>query len=296
MSDNENSENESQTESKAITKEDLIKKIDDMILLGEIDDKKDLLNNQEALDRFSKEYPDLSTSDIKEMLGVEDKDIQVKSKLPKLDHDINEIQLYKPKYEIINPDVTERTKAISNYEKSQDKSLLIDMIPLDIFEKNILPNLKKMVTDKHLIKIKHAKGNPTPYLTALIAKDVISTYMNIRLTIDTMVYVVPVLGDVKVRCSATIIDANRNVYIDGIIAEEYLLKRRGIDPDTNSEILIYGDESRVEVCNTRAVRRAIEYVLPPFVMDKIEEVALQVLNDSKKKNTLVTKQTKRPDK
>ena len=117
--------------------------------------------------------------------------------------------------------------------------------------------------------------------------------MNIRVSVDTMVYVVPILGDVKVRCSATIIDMNRNTYVDGIIAEEYLLKRRGIDPDTDSEILIYGDESRVEVCNTRVLRRAIEYILPPYVMDKIEEFANQKLLEAKRKVSEKKKTTKK---
>ena len=248
---NDESNDSDNSESNGITKEDINKKIDEMILLGEIDNKKDLLRNQEALERFSKRYPELSTQEIKEMLGLEEQgEVRVKLILPRLENPENEVTLYRPKWEMITPDISERTKAISNYEETEEKSLLINMMPLDIFEKNVLPNLEKMVTDKHLVKIKHAGKGVTPYLTALIAKDIISTYMNIRVSVDTMVYVVPILGDVKVRCSATIIDMNRNTYVDGIIAEEYLLKRRGIDPDTNSEILIYGDESRVEVCNT----------------------------------------------
>ena len=49
---NDESNDSDNSESNGITKEDINKKIDEMILLGEIDNKKDLLRNQEALNVF----------------------------------------------------------------------------------------------------------------------------------------------------------------------------------------------------------------------------------------------------
>ena len=45
---NNKSNNSDNSESNGITKEDINKKINEMILLGEIDNKKDLLRNQES--------------------------------------------------------------------------------------------------------------------------------------------------------------------------------------------------------------------------------------------------------
>ena len=45
-------------------------------------------------------------------------------------------------------------------------------MPLDIFEKNVLPNLEKMVTDKHLVKIKHA-GKGLTHISPLLLRKIL---------------------------------------------------------------------------------------------------------------------------
>lgn len=180
-------------------------------------------------------------------------------------------------YSQINPHLTDFQNKSASIEKSQDGSqALISFVDPSYWD-YVLKLAETLITPRHLVYIEHkTKRKPdekatTPYLTARFAKDLTTSIRNISFKVDTKFVPVPKMDDVLVICSCSIYDSNRNCLVEGIEASEYMVKKRPIDIDEVDTQ--YGDESAIETCNTRCIRRAIEYIIPPMIMDKIVEIA-----------------------
>jgi len=293
-----------------IDKEKLWKEMEEFALIDQIE-VTNIPNNPSILDDLKKDFPNLTVELIHEVINdhkssapssplKDDKKPDKKPKKPDkksaetevtkasdiISSDI--IPVYSPKpQELINtltPTPRKIEGVIDNAIQSNQLTTL-DAIPLEFFN-TLLVNAEKMITPAHFKNIEHKSDSSpekfSPYLGCLIAKDLLCTMRNIQVSVDTKFVAIPKLDDVLVICTCTIRDSNRNVIIDGIIATQYLLKKRVIDESDMETDVSYGDKGTVEKCGTNAIRRAIEYIIPPFIMQDLTKIAERKYNEALK--------------
>lgn len=195
----------------------------------------------------------------------------------------------------------------SAIREGQTDQLIAQPKPFSVFDpmvfQKLLDNAEIMTTPRHLSvfprteTIKKADGSEQKitreiyWLNIRYVRDVLCTAMNISVEVSTKIVTVPLLNDVLFVAICNIYDCNRNILILGESAYEYIYRSRpnksgdGIKRD-------FGDENVFETCISRSYRRAIENLVPQYIIDKIVEIAKRKIkeeNDLRKKSITPSK-------
>lgn len=266
----------------------MLKAIEDLAMIEGINPN-EVSDHEDLITELKKDFPDITEEKINELVENQKKKPDKRSKKAKPEEKIigsEVITVHNGKEMIrdLNPKESSFQKGMDKVEdETNDAQYVKSVFTTKKHWDDVIDRLTPLITPSHISMIEHksekAKEKVTPYLNSLIAYDLISMASNLEVIVKTEFIPVPKLEDVMVVCVCTIRDLYRNTLVDGIVATRYLFKKRVLDEEDGEAQLDFGERGTVETCNTVAVRRAINYVVPAWVIKELTKIGLKKIEE-----------------
>lgn len=159
---------------------------------------------------------------------------------------------------------------ISNTNLITNDNFQLNIVPFD--EKKfqlLLDNAEKMIIPSHIKYLKFGR-----FLSSEFYSDVACTCLNLQVKFDYTYDQIPITNELKITAYCSIYDSSRNVCISGISASEFLIKTERNEEGIMDE-MIRDDHQVIEIAQTRSFRRAMRYVIPTIIQEKILDMIEQ---------------------
>jgi hypothetical protein len=239
-----------------------------------------IIDNAEYLDElqvsfeYAKTLTQAEFNDIIKALIVKQKEKEEPESeiiLPSKDTQKNKRYTPQRKEIVITNAYNSQPRPISDSAMITASSYQLNIMPFD--EKKfelLLQNAEKMIVASHLKYLKFGR-----FLSSEFYIDVICTCLNIQVKFDYTYDTIPITNELKVTAYCTIYDSSRNVCVSGVSASEFMIKNSKSDEEDGNDEIIRDDHQVIETAQTRSLRRAMLYVVPTIIAEKVMDMIEQ---------------------